>query len=139
MCVSSVLCRVREGHHLSPTDLATGMFLDAKRNAIFISGTGTANTHLCIVRGLSSHSHPPPCGRFFNLVDPWSINWNRRKAAGPQWPPVREAAAQRSQRHRRTRLSLRTESQAAYRCYSTSRSGSKRYESAGAPDGKQFS
>jgi DNA replication protein DnaC len=28
--------------------LATGTFLDAKRNAIFIGGTGTGKTHLCI-------------------------------------------------------------------------------------------
>jgi DNA replication protein DnaC len=28
--------------------LATGAFLDAKRNAIFIGGTGTSKTHLCI-------------------------------------------------------------------------------------------
>ena len=29
-------------------ELATGTFLDAKRNAIFIGGTGTGKTHLCI-------------------------------------------------------------------------------------------
>ena len=29
-------------------ELATGAFLDAKRNAIFIGGTGTGKTHLCI-------------------------------------------------------------------------------------------
>src|ERR1700739_2002460 len=29
-------------------ELATGGFLDAKRNAIFIGGTGTGKTHLCI-------------------------------------------------------------------------------------------
>ena len=29
-------------------ELATGMFLDAKRNAILIGGTGTGKTHLCI-------------------------------------------------------------------------------------------
>src|SRR5665213_4529592 len=40
-------------------ELATGTFLDAKRNAIFIGGTGTGKTHLCIavasavIRGLS--------------------------------------------------------------------------------------
>ena len=29
-------------------ELATGTFLDCKRNAIFIAGTGTGKTHLCI-------------------------------------------------------------------------------------------
>jgi DNA replication protein DnaC len=29
-------------------ELATGAFLDAKRNAFFIGGTGTGKTHLCI-------------------------------------------------------------------------------------------
>jgi DNA replication protein DnaC len=29
-------------------ELAAGAFLDAKRNAIFIGGTGTGKTHLCI-------------------------------------------------------------------------------------------
>ena len=29
-------------------ELATGSFLDARRNAIFIGGTGTGKTHLCI-------------------------------------------------------------------------------------------
>jgi len=29
-------------------ELASGAFLDAKRNAIFIGGTGTGKTHLCI-------------------------------------------------------------------------------------------
>jgi DNA replication protein DnaC len=29
-------------------ELATGVFLDAKRNGIFIGGTGTGKTHLCI-------------------------------------------------------------------------------------------
>lgn len=29
-------------------DLATGAFLDARRNTIFIGGTGTGKTHLCI-------------------------------------------------------------------------------------------
>ena len=29
-------------------ELATGTFLDAKRNAIFIGGSGTGKTHLCI-------------------------------------------------------------------------------------------
>src|SRR5438477_11449439 len=29
-------------------ELATGVFLDARRNAIFIGGTGTGKPHLCI-------------------------------------------------------------------------------------------
>jgi DNA replication protein DnaC len=29
-------------------ELATGSFLDARRNVIFIGGTGTGETHLCI-------------------------------------------------------------------------------------------
>src|ERR1700693_5335051 len=29
-------------------ELATGAFLDAKRNVIFIGGTGTGKTHLCV-------------------------------------------------------------------------------------------
>ena len=36
-------------------ELATGAFLDAKRNAIFIGGTGTGKTHLCRIR---NHSQP---------------------------------------------------------------------------------
>ena len=49
-------------------ELTSGAFLDAKRNAIFIGGTGTGKTHLCIavasavIRGRAR-------GRFFNLVD----------------------------------------------------------------------
>jgi DNA replication protein DnaC len=35
-------------------ELASGAFLDAKRNAIFIGGTGTGKTHLCI----GGHSRP---------------------------------------------------------------------------------
>ena len=32
-------------------ELETGAFLDARRNAIFIGGTGTGKTHLCIAAG----------------------------------------------------------------------------------------
>ena len=49
-------------------ELATGSFLDAKRNAIFIGGTGTGKTHLCI--GVASAViRSRARGRFFNLVD----------------------------------------------------------------------
>ena len=49
-------------------ELATGAFLDAKRNAIFIGGTGTGKTHLCI--GVASAViRSRARGRFFNLVD----------------------------------------------------------------------
>ena len=49
-------------------ELATGTFLDAKRNAIFIGGTGTGKTHLCIaVASAVIRAHAR--GRFFNLVD----------------------------------------------------------------------
>lgn len=49
-------------------ELATGAFLDAKRNAIFIGGTGTGKTHLCI--GVAAAVvRARARGRFFNLVD----------------------------------------------------------------------
>src|SRR5256885_1857483 len=49
-------------------ELAAGAFLDAKRNAIFIGGTGTGKTHLCI--GVASAViRARARGRFFNLVD----------------------------------------------------------------------
>jgi DNA replication protein DnaC len=49
-------------------ELATGTFLDAKRNAIFIGGTGTGKTHLCIAVA-SAVIRARARGRFFNLVD----------------------------------------------------------------------
>ena len=61
-------------------ELATGSFLDARRNVIFVGGTGTGKTHLCIgvaaavVRARAK-------GRFFNLVD--LVNQlEQEKAAG---------------------------------------------------------
>jgi DNA replication protein DnaC len=61
-------------------ELTTGSFLDARRNVIFIGGTGTGKTHLCIsvaaavVRARAK-------GRFFNLVD--LVNQlEQEKAAG---------------------------------------------------------
>ncbi len=61
-------------------ELATGAFLDAKRNGIFIGGTGTGKTHLCI--GVASAVvRARARGRFFNLVD--LVNQlEQEKAAG---------------------------------------------------------
>ena len=61
-------------------ELATGAFLDAKRNTIFIGGTGTGKTHLCI--GVASAViRARARGRFFNLVD--LVNQlEQEKAAG---------------------------------------------------------
>jgi len=61
-------------------ELATGTFLDAKRNGIFIGGTGTGKTHLCIaVASAVVRAHAR--GRFFNLVD--LVNQlEQEKAAG---------------------------------------------------------
>ena len=55
-------------------------FHDAKRNAIFIGGTGTGKTHLCI--GVASAViRARARGRFFNLVD--LVNQlEQEKAAG---------------------------------------------------------
>jgi DNA replication protein DnaC len=61
-------------------ELATGSFLDAKRNAIFIGGTGTGKTHLCIAVA-SAVIRERARGRFFNLVD--LVNQlEQEKAAG---------------------------------------------------------
>src|SRR4249919_1424906 len=61
-------------------ELATGTFLDAKRNAIFIGGTGTGKTHLCIAVA-SAVIRARARGRFFNLVD--LVNQlEQEKAAG---------------------------------------------------------
>ena len=49
-------------------ELASGEFLDAKRNAIFIGGTGTGKTHLCIAVACAV-IRARARGRFFNLVD----------------------------------------------------------------------
>ena len=48
-------------------ELATGTFLDAKRNAIFIGGTGTGKTHLCIAVA-SAVIRTRARGRFFILA-----------------------------------------------------------------------
>ena len=61
-------------------ELAAGAFLDAKRNAIFIGGTGTGKTHLCIAVA-SAVIRARARGRFFNLVD--LVNQlEQEKAAG---------------------------------------------------------
>src|SRR5258708_6569792 len=61
-------------------ELATGTFLDAKRNAIFIGGTGTGKTHLCIAVA-AAVIRTRARGRFFNLVD--LVNQlEQEKAAG---------------------------------------------------------
>src|SRR5260221_2580513 len=61
-------------------ELATGTFLDAKRNAIFIGGTGTGKTHLCIAVA-TAVIRTRARGRFFNLVD--LVNQlEQEKAAG---------------------------------------------------------
>ena len=49
-------------------ELATGTFLDAKRNTIFIGGTGTGKTHLAIAVA-SAVIRTRVRGRFFNFVD----------------------------------------------------------------------
>jgi DNA replication protein DnaC len=60
-------------------ELATGAFLDAKRNAIFIGGTGSGKTHLCIAAAAIIRARAR--GRFFNLVD--LVNQlEQEKAAG---------------------------------------------------------
>ena len=61
-------------------ELATGTFLDARRNAIFIGGTGTGKTHLCIAVA-AAVIRSRARGRFFNLVD--LVNQlEQEKAAG---------------------------------------------------------
>jgi DNA replication protein DnaC len=66
--------------HRQIRELATGAFLDAKRNAIFIGGTGTGKTHLCIALA-SAVIRTRARGRFFNLLD--LVNQlEQEKAAG---------------------------------------------------------
>jgi len=60
-------------------EIATGAFLEAKRNAIFIGGTGTGKTHLVIaVAAAVVRSHAR--GRFYNLVD--LVNQLEQEKAG---------------------------------------------------------
>jgi DNA replication protein DnaC len=83
-------------------ELATGTFLDAKRNAIFIGGTGTGKTHLCIAVA-SAVIRTRARGRFFNLVD--LVNQSGTgKSRRSQRPAGREAATSRSHCYRRARL-----------------------------------
>ena len=65
-------------------ELAAGSFLEARRNAIFIggTGTGTGKTHLCIAVApavIRAQARGP--GRFFNLVDLVNL-LEQEKAAG---------------------------------------------------------
>jgi len=61
-------------------ELAAGGFLDARRNAIFIGGTGSGKTHLCIAVA-AAVIRIRARGRFFNLVD--LVNQlEQEKAAG---------------------------------------------------------
>ena len=60
--------------------MIAGAFLDAKRNAIFIGGTGTDKTHLCI--GVASAVICVRArGRFFNTA-PFSPGHHPDSAAG---------------------------------------------------------
>ena len=79
-------------------ELATGAFLDAKRNAIFIGGTGTGKTHLCI--GVASAVIRTARQR--TLLQSGRSGQPARAGEGcrPQWPSGRETAALRSHRHR---------------------------------------
>jgi len=61
-------------------EMATGAFLDARRNAIFIGGTGTGKSHLCIATA-AAVIRARARGRFYNLVD--LVNQlEQEKAAG---------------------------------------------------------
>jgi DNA replication protein DnaC len=61
-------------------ELAAGEFIDAKRNLIFIGGTGTGKTHLAIAIA-AAVIRARARGRFFNLVD--LVNQlEQEKAAG---------------------------------------------------------
>jgi len=83
-------------------ELATGTFLDAKRNAIFIGGTGTwQDTHLCIAVA-TAVIRTRARGRFFNLVD--LVNQLEQERPPVEVVGIREAAALRCHRHRRARL-----------------------------------
>ncbi len=84
-------------------ELASGAFLDAKCIAIFIGGTGTGKTHLCIAVA-SAVVRARARGRFFKAVD--LVNQlEQAKAASRSGRLLGEPAALRSHRHRPTRLS----------------------------------
>jgi DNA replication protein DnaC len=78
-------------------ELATGAFLDAKRNGIFIGGTGTGKTHLCI--GVASAVIRARQGA---LLQPGRSRQPAGAGEGgrPKRPLGREVAALRSDRHR---------------------------------------
>ena len=58
-------------------ELATGAFLDAKRNAIFIGGTGTGKTHLCI--GVASAIITVRAAGASSTWSIWSTSSSRRR------------------------------------------------------------
>jgi DNA replication protein DnaC len=67
-------------------ELAAGTFLDAKRNAIFIGGTGTGKTHLCIaVASAVIRARARGASLTWSI---WSISWSRRRppVAADGWP-----------------------------------------------------
>ena len=66
-------------------ELATGTFLDAKRNAIFIGGTGTGKTHLCIAVASAVIRARAKESLLFDLVDLVDRLRSRRR------PPVAAA------------------------------------------------
>src|SRR5256885_3629711 len=61
-------------------ELATGIFLDAKRNAIFIGGTGTGKNHLFIAVASAVHFTPPQGRIFYTVV---SLNQNHPGKGAP--------------------------------------------------------
>jgi DNA replication protein DnaC len=61
-------------------ELATGAFLDAKRNGIFIGGTGTGKTHLAI--GVASNVVRARAKRRFSTLIDLVNQLEQQKAAG---------------------------------------------------------
>jgi DNA replication protein DnaC len=67
-------------------ELATGTFLDAKRNAIFIGGTGTGKTHLGIgVASTVIRTRPGADSSIWSIWSP-SSSRRRRPAEAAAWP-----------------------------------------------------
>ena len=83
-------------------ELATGAFLDARRNAIFIGGLAPAKPISASVWHQRSFAAEPEDGSSTWSI--WSINSSRRELPAAA-ASGREAAALRGHRHRRTRLS----------------------------------
>jgi hypothetical protein len=61
-------------------ELATGAFLDAKRNAIFIGGPAPAKP-ICASPSLRRSSAPAP-GDASSISSIWSIDWSRKRPPG---------------------------------------------------------